>query len=264
MALRKRPRTPFHDQFPTQGDLAREQCRRLGVPYFSDVQKQMIERMLNLEPASLRAFALACAHRLLTRHERLPEAQREQFTLSWRQVVDQMWSAIEEDSEEVRHAVSSVLEPIRAFLRGDGNAPEIDGDIDEDAAAACIYAAECYLTPDVQTAYWAANRVFESAFSIAEEELQLDPNDFEWDPAAEPMPLVKESMHPLVQQELRRQLSDLQLLETNGVNPGVIRQLRGSTPDSEVSAPAAASSRIGTTSDERGRRASRKPWWKLW
>ena len=227
MAVGKRPRTPFHDQFPTWGDLAREQLRRLGVPYFSDVQKQVTERLERLGAVHRRAFALACADRLLTRHERLPEERRKRFTLSWRPVLDQMWAGIENDSEEVRQEVRLVLQPVRASLRAGARETDGDGDADEDAAAACIHAAECYLAGDVQSPHWAANRAFEAAFFLAEEDLQLDPNDFEWDPAAEPMPLVKEIMHPVVQQELRRQLSDLHLLETNGVNAGVILQLRG-------------------------------------
>jgi hypothetical protein len=47
-------------------------------------------------------------------------------------------------------------------------------------------------------------------FVIADKELGLDPNEFEWDATADPpSPLAQENMHPAVADELRRQLDDL-------------------------------------------------------
>jgi hypothetical protein len=57
--------------------------------------------------------------------------------------------------------------------------------------------------------------------------LQLDPNDFIWDAEAEPMPLAKAAMHPAVQDELRRQLADLELVQRHGVIPAVLQKLKG-------------------------------------
>src|SRR4029453_9564874 len=99
-------------------------------------------------------------------------------------------------------------------------------DADEDAAAASIYASECFLSGDAEASYWAASRAIEAAFVVAREELDLNGNDFVWDPSAEPMPLAKESMHFAVQDEMRKQLDDLEMLEREGVMTAVLRSLK--------------------------------------
>ena len=58
--------------YPTQGDLAREQLRRRGIPFFADVQIEIGNRLGKLGHGPRKAFALACAHRLLCWHEQLP------------------------------------------------------------------------------------------------------------------------------------------------------------------------------------------------
>ena len=60
---------------------------------------------------------------------------------------------------------------------------------------------------------------------MASDDLALEPNTFAWDPAADPMPLAQEAMHPAVQGELRRQLAELELLEREGTTAGVLRTL---------------------------------------
>jgi hypothetical protein len=64
-----------------------------------------------------------------------------------------------------------------------------------------------FLSGDADNAGLPASRAVDWAFTDAGEELDLDQNDFVWDPAAAPMPLAKESMHPAVQDELQRQLA---------------------------------------------------------
>ncbi len=214
--------------FPTQGDLAREQLRRRGVPYFGDVQIEVGERLGKLEKGPRKAFALSCAHRLLRWHEHLPNAQQRAFTLSWRPVLEEMWHGISTESQEVEEHVRRALDAFHAGPYDHDNGEDGPDDADEDAAASCIYASECYLTGDVQSACWSALRAVDLAFRLADEELQLDPNDFVWDPAAVPMPLAMEAMHPAVQEELRRQVSDLELLEKEGINPSVLQHLRRS------------------------------------
>jgi hypothetical protein len=87
--------------------------------------------------------------------------------------------------------------------------------------------ARCYRDGGVDNAVWASARVVDQAFQVACSELDLDPNDFKWDPdAAPPMPLVREQMHPAVQDALSRQLSDLDSLEREGINQTMLRSLR--------------------------------------
>jgi hypothetical protein len=222
----KRPATKHTKAYPTWGDLAREQLRRLGVPYFSDVQLQIGRRLTRSEPAVRKAFAITCAHRLLCWHEALPRRERRPFTLSWRPVVDAMWKGIATDAKAARQRVSRALDAYHAGPFDHDDGPDGPDDADEDAAAACISAAQCYLASDAESARHSAGRAVDRAFKLAQEELELDPNDFEWDPAADPMPLAKENMHPAVQGELARQVADLDLLRREGVTPEVLRRLR--------------------------------------
>ena len=69
-------------------------------------------------------------------------------------------------------------------------------------------------------------------FEMADADLRLDPNEFEWDPDADPpSPLAQENLHPVVQTELRRQLDDLEeLSSTAEVRPFLGRRAAGPTP----------------------------------
>jgi hypothetical protein len=218
--------TGYEKQFPTRGDLAREQLRRRGIPYFSDVQGDIEHRLGQLPSEARKAFALACAERLMRWHEHLPREEQRAFTLGWRLVLDVMWTGLQGHSEEPQRRVHEALEAFHARPYDHDEGPGGPDDADEDAAAASIYAGECYVKGDAQLAAESASRAVAAAFCIAVEELQLDPNDFVWDPPAEPMPLAKENMHPAVQGELKRQLRDLELLERDGVNGNVLKKLR--------------------------------------
>lgn len=216
--------TGYEKQFPTWGDLAREQLRRRGIPYFADVQTAIQTRLEKMSPDARKAFALACAERLMRRHERLPKPRP--FTMSWRPLLDVMWLSLERRSEEAHDRVDAALRAFHESPFDHDDGPDGPDDADEDAAAASIYASECFLSGDAQNAGWSASRALDWAFAEATEELQLDPNEFTWDPAAEPMPLAREAMHTTVQQELHTQLADLDRLENDGITGDVIRFLK--------------------------------------
>jgi hypothetical protein len=216
----------YEKEFPTQGDLAREQLRRRGVPYFVDVAAEVQRRLQQLGPACRAAFAASCAERLLRAHEALPQPHRRPFTLGWRPVLNALWDGLVSGDASARATAREALDRFYASPYNHDEGPEGPPDADEDAAAASIYAAECYLNGDPSSAVWAAGRAVDAAFVAADEDLHLDPNDFIWDPAAEPMPLAREAMHPKVQEELRRQLGDLARLEREGVTAPVVSALR--------------------------------------
>lgn len=218
--------TAHEKQFPTQGDLAREQLRRRGFPFFVDVQGEVSRRLTQLPAASCAAFAASCAERGMRWHERLPEQQRRPFTLSWRPVLDAIWNGLASSYEPSMRRVQEALADFHGGPYDHDDGQDGPDDADEDAAAAAIYAAECFAGGDLKSADWAAGRAVDLAFRIANEELQLDPNDFVWDAAGEPMPFAKEAMHPAVQGELRRQLADMELLERHGVTEAVLQRLR--------------------------------------
>ncbi len=217
----------FEKEFPTWRDLTREQLRRRGVPYFADVAIEVEQRLEKLGPACRSAFAASCAERLLRAHEALPESMRKPFTLAWRPVLDAIWSGLMGGGADARAKVHDALERFYASPYNHRDGQDGPPDADEDAAAASIYAAECHLHGGASPAAWAAGRAVDAAFAVAEEELQLDWNEFEGDPAADPMPLAREAMHPTVQAELQRQLDDLSRLEREGITAAAIDALRG-------------------------------------
>ncbi len=215
----------YTQQYPTWGDLAREQLRRHGIPYCRDVQDEVRRRLQQLPHVARKAFALNCATRLMTEHERLPPAEQQGFTLGWRPVLDAIRLGLIGDSEAAKQRVGDALQAFYASPYNHNDGQDGPPDADENAAAASIYAAECFRDGDAESAFWASSRAISAASRIAWEDLRLDPNDFVWDPAAEPMPLAKAAMHPAVQEELRQQLADLAELERDGV-ASLLRRLR--------------------------------------
>jgi hypothetical protein len=185
-----------------------------------DVQQEIHERLAPLLPKARKAFAVACAERLMGAYERAPEATGRSSIASWRAVLDAIWNSLTDESDERGLAVKRAL---RAVEEDDAEESDVD------AEAASAYAAECYKHGRVEAAFHALTREIESAFEIAVEELELDPNDFVWDPSADPpMPLARESMHAAVQQTLSRQLMDLEQLERDGVTAAVVQRFEGS------------------------------------
>lgn len=214
----------YQKLFPTHGDLAREQVSRCGLLYFEDVQADIQLRLGRLPVEARRAFALACAERLMRRHEDLPSPRP--FTLGWRPLLDAMWLGLEGVARDADDRVREALRTFHASSFDHDLGQEGPDDANQDAAAASIYAAECFACGDAEFAGLAAERAVDSVFVIASDDLALEPNAFAWDPAAEPMPLAQEAMHPAVQAELERQLSELELLEREGATAGVLRRLK--------------------------------------
>jgi hypothetical protein len=151
--------------------------------------------------------------------------------LSWRPILDVIWSGLAEQQPLALQRVQAALDAHRAGTIDYDDDSDEQYDVDsEDAAAASIYAAECYIAGEVQQACCAAALAVDAAFRIAEDDLGLDPNLFAWDPDAEPMPLSHEAMHQVVQTELRRQQADLILLEQHDLTANVFEQLKRSNP----------------------------------
>ena len=203
----------FKKQYPTQGDLAREQLRRRGLPFFVDVQEEVKARLARLPAPAWKAFALSCAERVMQEHERLPPAERSPSAALWRPRLDALWTALRQGQEE------TLRRSLAAWLR------EVDDLDDTDPAMPAVYAVECFAQGNAESAAWAASTAVDGAFEIAIAELQLDPNDFVWDPDAAPMPLAQEAMHSAVQGELAHQRETLTLLEARGVTPDVLDAL---------------------------------------
>ena len=206
-------------QYPTQGALAREQLRRRGLPYFRDVNEEVKTRLARLPVPARQAFSLACATRTSRMEERLPPPLQSSHAAELRQLLDALWKGLGE-GEAAR--VLGRFRPLLARLQAS----------DEITAAnptllTTLYLADCCVRGDVASASGAGATAVDAAFRIADQELQLDPNVFVWDPAAEPMPLAQEAMHPAVQGELAAQRASLALLESEGATQDTLVRLRG-------------------------------------
>ena len=212
-------------KYPTWGDFAREQVRRAGMLYFADVEDEIRYRLDRLSVDARQAFALSYAHRLMCRHEQLPQSEQRPFTLSWRPVLDAMWIALTSPSPNTTRQVDDALE---AYYTGPFNHNQgQDGpdDADEDAAAASIHAAECFRYGETKYAMRAASRAVDVAFKVAQDELEREGNVYH--PDLQRILFAKEAMSSAVQAELRRQLNDLDALERYGVTTEVLAQLKG-------------------------------------
>ena len=189
----------------TFGDIAGPRVRAAGLLFFGDVGTEVREGLDAATKDQRRAFALRCAQRAMKWHRALPSEEQRSYTLSWEAVLDRIQAGLRGDVTADRD-VSSSLEAFRSedILRE----PSRDGDADEHAAATAIYAAECFQSGAVQPACWAADRLVEIAFGVADREVSATRERvgaFE--------EFIRSCEHPAVQAELRWQLDALSRLE---------------------------------------------------
>lgn len=189
----------------TWGDIVRERARSQGLLYFGDVRDEVARILGQASPDTRRAFALACAERAMAWHLQLPPYEQRGFTLAWRPILDAIRAGLR-GGLGASDTVRSALDAFHASPYDHSEGPDGPDEADEDAAAAAIYAAECFLSGEAKPAEWAAGRIVDIQMIEAERELELDVPSPE-DPA-------RENMHPRVQTELRLQLDDLAALSS--------------------------------------------------
>jgi hypothetical protein len=207
------------------GDVARPIVIDRGLLYFADAHEAVRVRLEAVSAPGRRGFALACAERLMRRHEALPAVLQRPFTVSWRPVLDAMWDGL----AGTRNAADEVVRPaLEAFYAGpfnhdDGqNGPD---DADEDAAAAAIYAAECFVTGDPVAAFNAAVRGSDAVGRTVSDLL-----DDEAGPVLTPKEsnqrFADELSHPIAQAELAWQLATLAMVEHSPFDDRLSTRLR--------------------------------------
>ncbi len=215
----------FKTEYPTWGDLCGSRFAGTAFLTSATCKRRLQLDWSNSFRARRQAFALSCAERLMRRHQSQPPAEQRPFTLGWRPALHAIGEGLIAETGESTRLVSLALDAFHNSPYDHADGPDGPDDADEDAASASIYACECYLSGDPQLAYWTSSRAIDAAFRIAGGELKLDPNAFVCDPHAEPMPLAREAMHPAVQAELGKQLSDLSILEGAILDRNVIERL---------------------------------------
>ena len=210
----------------TQGDIARAEVHGRGLLFFSDVTNDSQRRLYALPAVARKAFAVACAERLLTRHEQLPASEQRPFTLGWRPTIDAIWADLAAPAEGNEQIISAALADFYASSYNHADSPDGPEEADDDAAAACIYAAECFESGAVDPAMWAASRAIDKPFLIGSESLHRNPTDGMPPDAAPISDLARDAMHPLVQAELQHQLDDLARLEREPFTADLLQRLR--------------------------------------
>jgi hypothetical protein len=186
----------------TWGDVARAEAQRQGQLYFGDVDHEVRRLLTDLPPDARREFALVCAERAMARHVAQPPSEQRTFTLEWRPILTAIRAGLPGDVT-AEADVRSALDAFHAGPYDHDDGPDGPDDADDDAAAAAIYAAECFLSGKAELAWWAASRVVEMALADAAGDDRAAPT---------PESLARENLDPGVQAELRRQLDDLAAL----------------------------------------------------
>jgi hypothetical protein len=126
----------------------------------------------------------------------MPLPAQRKFTLGWRLVLNAVWEGLTIESEQAIKDVNTALDAFYASPYNHNEGPDGPDDANEDAAAASIYACECFVTSKTEPAYWASRVAIDAAFAIAADELALNQNDSFGIPALNHMPFAKEAMHP--------------------------------------------------------------------
>jgi len=222
----------------TLGDAVRKQLRKHGVPDPRDFLAEVMRRLQLLPPAKRSAFALACAERLMEGHFALPAEAQRAFTVGWRPVLEAMWRGLEGQPEDAADIVRGALGAFHASPYWHDDGQDGPNDADEAAAAASIYAAECFVSGDAKSAYWAAARAVDRAEEVAGQDFPRDAKHFVREPNSDHRQWVRQlrqseverltrlAMHAAMQAELQRQAADLTLLEAADLSRDTLDRLR--------------------------------------
>ena len=216
-----------HGEIHLSQGRVRAELDRLGMHYVADVHATC-HRMLEVLAADQRTgFAAAVAERLIRAHETRPPRERIAYCCSWRTGLDAIWDGLAGDRTAFRRVSATIAEfYLSPYHHADGLGGPIEAS--DDAVAATLYAAQCFLYGCVDFAVWAAACGYDAAAMVAAADTSWAhrrPADID--------PHTWQLSHPALQAELERQLEDLELLVGDGGSPSpeywarILPQLRG-------------------------------------
>jgi hypothetical protein len=163
---------------------------------------KLLSRLRLLSPERRASFALACAERLQTYREFADDSNA--VTLV-RNALDTAFDCISGNTAS--------LERLRTLSMALEEAPYLD----DDAAASAAYAVRCLLSGKAENAVWAAQRGYDARDRAAQNQVESDTIT-----AADENRILS---YPSIQEELERQMSDLDTLEA-GTNDAAAVVLR--------------------------------------
>jgi plasmid stability protein len=194
----------------TWGDSIRARTRAAGALYSIDEEAFHREVLTELLGEERKAFAAAAAERLMRKHEALPPDEQMPFTMGWRPTLDAIWRGIADDQTAFAQ-VSRALSNLYVSPQWHNEGPDGPDELNEDAAAAVVYTAECFIHGCVDSAVWAAQRELEAAHTAVElSEFDGGTRSIGPDDAA------RWALSEPVQAVLRRQRDDLAYLQSHG------------------------------------------------
>ena len=155
-------------------------------------------RLSRLSVECRSTFAAACAERLRPYYG-YPDSPPIPAELNV--ALEALWSVIHGQPAEVSlDEAGSLLDSL----------PEPD----EDAIAAALWAIDAYKNNDPQAAVWAARRAYEARDRLVVDSLHIRSTDPMWEDTV--------LAHPVVQEELRRQVDDLEALSISAASAPIV------------------------------------------
>ncbi len=177
--------------------------------------RQELLARLNLLSAHGRvAFAAACATRLGKGYECWSARSGGGDPVAFGRLLSRLWGDL--CGAALTHAESADLESASLELLLDEDAVGTDGAAAADGVAALAYAVRCRRTGAAQDALWVAQRAYDAVDGHVVRVASVDLNTL----CAEDRILS----HPLIQQELARQLRDLEQLLRGRVSVDELRR----------------------------------------
>ncbi|MGH7687512.1 MAG: hypothetical protein ACREN2_11950 [Candidatus Dormibacteria bacterium] len=205
----------------TMGELVHPQLSALGVADWQIVEDDIKEHLARTGERQRAAFAAASAEHLWRPDERPPEVRG--LTISPRSVLDQVWETLIGEGDrrpELQHALWSFNEV---------DVADENSEADEDAVAATVYAAEALIEGKSDSAFVAARRLIDHAFSRAADALGPEPPELMrwWAlPEGTLLRLTEEARHPIVQSALQQLENYLSTAEADPLTPEIALSLR--------------------------------------
>lgn len=172
------------------------------------------ERLERISTGCRSLFALSCAERLFPSYDLYHQRTGRGDTSRMRSALDHLWDAILQD----RTAIGlDGLDDYKLLAPGEETPWNPLNPVAENAVAAVMYACQCQIEEETESAVWAAVQGYEAADYIVHTVEGIDFTGSQ----AEAAILNNE----LVQGEIERQLRDVAQLETCSDDPGKLAEL---------------------------------------
>ena len=180
-------------------------------------ETRLLKKLASLEVHCRVAFAAACATRLLPVFEEYAGQHAPHDSQLLRRALDLVWGSVIEDAWQ-QNDVEKALESVEKVVPEEADNWTLLHAYAEDAVAATQFSLSALVSNDPQESAWAARRAYSIVDQAATSELVVDFRKADAE--------CRILSHPLVQQELTRQMRDLHDLEGATRNTATFKRMR--------------------------------------